>query len=200
MSPARCRISGGIVAENISVCRSVGKRAQNAADVGEEAHVEHAIRFVEHQHLDGGEIDVVETHVVEQAARRRHHQLRAGAQRALLRPHVDAAHHRHRGDADVVADRQRLLVDLHGQLAGRREDEGAALPARAGVHALQDRKQEGGGLAGAGRRAADQIAPGEADRDGFGLDRRRTGVAHVRHRLGQRRNELELLKRRRHRV
>ena len=66
------------------------QRREDAADVGQEAHVEHAVGLVEHQDLEAGEIDVAEAHVVEQAARRRDHDLGPGAQRPLLRPHVDA--------------------------------------------------------------------------------------------------------------
>ena len=105
---------------------SLRQRGQDAADVGQEAHVEHAVGLVEHQHLERGEVDVAEAHVVEEPAGRRDHDLRPGAERALLRPHVDAADDRHRRDADVVAERQRLLVDLQRQLARRRQDERAA--------------------------------------------------------------------------
>jgi len=38
------------------------------------------------------------------------------------------------------------------------------------AEALQDRQREAGGLAGAGLRGAEQVAPGEYDRDGLRLD------------------------------
>ena len=48
---ATASISFDIVAENSSVCR-VGRRLRDdAADRRQEAHVEHAVGFVEHQHL-----------------------------------------------------------------------------------------------------------------------------------------------------
>ena len=76
--------------------------------------------------LDRGEVDVLEAHVVEQPPRRGDDDLAAVAQRALLRAHVDAADDRDRAEADVVAEREHLLVDLQRQLARRREDERAA--------------------------------------------------------------------------
>ncbi len=43
--------------------------AQHAADVGQEAHVEHAVGLVEHEVLEPGELRVGHAEVVEQAAR-----------------------------------------------------------------------------------------------------------------------------------
>ena len=45
-------IGRGIVAEKKTVCRSSGTCAQDRLDVVDEAHVEHAIRFIEDDHLD----------------------------------------------------------------------------------------------------------------------------------------------------
>jgi hypothetical protein len=102
----------------MSVCRST-ERVQYAADVGQEAHVEHPVGLVQHQHLERRVVDVAEAHVVEEPPGRRHDDLRAASERALLGTHLDPAHHGHRRQADVVAERQRLLVDLQGQLARR---------------------------------------------------------------------------------
>ena len=64
---------------------------------------------------------------------------------------------------------------------------------RPGVQALQDRQEKRRRLAGARRRAADQVATGQDDRDGLGLDRRRAGVAHVPDGLGQGGDQVELV-------
>ena len=45
-------ISCGMVAEKNRVCRSFGSIATTLRDVVDEAHVEHAVGFVEHQHFD----------------------------------------------------------------------------------------------------------------------------------------------------
>jgi hypothetical protein len=125
--------------------------------------------------------------VVEEPPRCCHDDLGAAAQRALLHAHLDAAHHGHRRQPDVVAERQRLLVDLQRQLARLRENEGAQLAAcPPAVEALQDRQEECRRLAGAGGRAADQIAARKDHWDRFRLDRRRVGVPHVADGLRQR--------------
>ena len=66
------------------------------------------------------------------------------------------------------------LGDLHRELARRHEDQRrrvrAALPRRS-AEALQQRQRERRGLAGAGRRLPDQVAPFEQRRDGLPLDR-----------------------------
>ena len=46
------------------------QRRQDALHVGPEAHVEHAVGFVEHQHLEAGEVHRVVPHVIHQPARR----------------------------------------------------------------------------------------------------------------------------------
>ena len=62
--------------------------------------------------------------------------------------------------------------DLKRQLARRRQDEGADPTARSGAKAVEDRQGKGGGLAGAGLGAADEIPPGENAGDRPRLDRR----------------------------
>ena len=42
----------------------------DALDVGDEAHVEHAVGFVDHQDLDAGQQDLAAPEVIEQAPRR----------------------------------------------------------------------------------------------------------------------------------
>ena len=44
--------SAGIVAENSSVWRFARQRRQDALHVGPEAHVQHPVGFVEHEHLE----------------------------------------------------------------------------------------------------------------------------------------------------
>jgi hypothetical protein len=131
--------------------------------------------------------------VVEEPTGRRDHDLCPGPERALLRAHLDAAHDGHRRDADMIAERQGLLVDLERKLACRRQDERAELRVRRpGVQALEDGEEKRRRFAGPGRGAADQIAAGEHHRDRLRLDRRRPRVPHVPDGLGQRRDEVEL--------
>ena len=54
---ARSAISRGMVAEKNSVWRLRRQLGDDPADVVDEAHVEHAVGFVEHEHLDAVERD-----------------------------------------------------------------------------------------------------------------------------------------------
>jgi hypothetical protein len=47
----------------------LGQQREDLLDVADEAHVEHAVGFVQHQDLDAGEVDGLLGAVVEQAAR-----------------------------------------------------------------------------------------------------------------------------------
>ena len=49
---ASAAIGAGMVALKNSVCRRGGNVPQDPADVGQEAHVEHAVGFVEHEVLE----------------------------------------------------------------------------------------------------------------------------------------------------
>ena len=183
ISAASLAITGGIVAENSSVCRAGRQPGDDPLDVRQEAHVEHAVGLVEDEGVDLVEARLVLPHVVEEPARRGDEQFDAGPQRLLLRSHRRAAH----DDADpqrrVVRQAQQHVVDLLGQLARRREDQRLGHAVRHAEEPVQDRQQEGGGLAGAGLGGGDQVAAGQDGRDGLGLDRRRLGVAHVARRL-----------------
>ena len=164
-------IGGGMVAENISVCRFFGQLLEDAVDLGHEPHVEHVVRLVEHQ-----EVEVVEPRralldVVEQAAGGRHDDVGAAAQRLVLRPHLDAADQADRPQAEVAAEGVEEGLGLEGDLAGGGDDQGAGL----GVvrEPLGDRQGERRGLAGAGLGEADQVPAAERRRDDGGLDGRR---------------------------
>ena len=68
-----------------------GHRGDDAAHVGPEAHVHHAVGFVEHEQLDAGQVRVLLPHVIDQPARRGDDDVDAGAERAFLAAHFDAA-------------------------------------------------------------------------------------------------------------
>ena len=119
--------------------------------------------------------------VVEQAAGRGDDDLDAAAQRADLAAEPDAAVDGGRADAAAGVGADRLL-DLHGQLARRREDEDpdAAMARRAGREALEDRQHEGGRLAGAGLGAGEQVTAGEDEWNRLALDGSWFGVSLAR--------------------
>ena len=88
------------------------------------------------------------------------------------------------------------LRDLGRELAGGAEHKNAAAlaPSRAAIggQAVDDRQRECGRLACARLGDAEYVAPGEDDRDGFGLDGGRRFVAFVLQRLEDRRGEAEI--------
>ena len=154
----------------------LGQLGQDALDRRQEAHVEHAVGFVEHQHFDAGQVDVAAIHVVDQTARGGHDHVHATTQRVLLRAHAGAAVDGGAGDAQVLAVVAQAVVHLHGQFAGRGQDQRARLARtvdrlRRGAQVLQQRQAERGGLAGTGLRAGHQVVAGQGQRNGLGLDR-----------------------------
>ena len=82
----------GAEQQRLAVARDLG---DDAIDLRREAHVEHAIRFVEHEHLEIVEHDVLPLEMIDQPARRRDDDVDAGAQLLLLRIERHAAVHRH---------------------------------------------------------------------------------------------------------
>jgi len=145
----------------------------------DEAHVEHAVGFVEDEDLDGGKIHGALADMVEQAAGCRHQDVDAALQRLDLRPDADAAEDQGRLQRQEMAVGAHAFLDLGGQLARRREHQHARLAALGGgarADQLQDGQGEAGGLAGAGLGGGHQVAAGENDGNRLGLDRRRLGV------------------------
>ena len=65
--------------------------------------------------------------MVDQSARGGHDQVHATAQRVLLRAHAGAAVDGGAWDAQVLAVVTQAVVHLHGQLAGRGQDQRARL-------------------------------------------------------------------------
>ena len=147
-----------------------GEQRDDALHVGDEPHVEHPVGLVEDEDLDLAQVDRALLHVVEQPAGRRDQDLDAAPQRLGLRVHRHAAEDLRAPQRDVLAVLADAFLDLRGELARRREDQRADRMARgrdARVRVrreqLQERQREPRGLAGAGLRAAHDVAAGEHD-------------------------------------
>ena len=160
---------------------------QDGLDVFREAHIEHLVRFIEHEHADGVERQRLAAEVVEGAARRGDGNVDAAAERADLLLHRRAAVERHDLDARATGVLVNRFRHLHRKLARRDEDETSRMTAALIVfeQPLDHRKREGRGLAGAGGGLGKQVAAGQHQRDGFTLDRCRFFVAE----RGERRDE-----------
>ncbi len=160
------------------------QQREHALDVADEAHVEHAIGFVEHEDLDGREVERLLLDVVEQAAGRRDEDVGATGERALLVVLPDAAEDHHRGERDVGAVGADALFHLGGEFTRRGQDERTdrraavdGLRGGRGGEAVQDRQREAGRLAGAGLGAGEEVTPGQHGGDRLGLDGCGFGVA-----------------------
>ncbi|GJC96690.1 hypothetical protein ColKHC_05516 [Colletotrichum higginsianum] len=134
----------------------VGEGADDVLEGGHEAHVEEAVGLVEHEGVElvEGLLDVGVGQVVDETSRGGDEDVAAVEDLLLLAVLVGASN----GDADAVL-RQTLqqglglLGDLHGQLAGRGDDEerdAGAAAAVVGDEGLDGRKEECDCLAGAG--------------------------------------------------
>ena len=88
---ASARMSSGNVAENNRFCRLLRQQRDDAANVGQEAHVEHAVGFVEHEDLDVPEIDGALLRMIEQPARCGDENIDAASKLRDLRVDADAA-------------------------------------------------------------------------------------------------------------
>jgi hypothetical protein len=124
----------------------LGQQRDDAADVGQEPHVEHAIGLVQRQDADLIEHHGLALHVIEQPPGGRHEDFDAAPQLQDLRVHVRTAVHHGAAQRQVLAVLSETLLDLDRQLARRREHQHAHLVARrrgAGARvrrkALQDR-------------------------------------------------------------
>src|SRR5207249_295988 len=111
-------------------------------DVGQEAHVEHAVRFVEDEDLETVERSMGILKMIEQPAGRRHQDVDALAERLLLRPHADAAEDGRAGQIRKAGEPFEMLDDLRRQLASGGEDESAGGAAGLVDETVKDRQEE----------------------------------------------------------
>jgi len=110
-------------------------------------------------------------HMVEKPAGAGDKNFAAAAQGFDLRGGRNAAIDRGTAKAGALAKAENGLVDLLGQFTCRREDQGAALPARPGEQFVQNGQHKSSGLAGAGLSRTDQVVSVQNDGDGGGLYR-----------------------------
>ena len=158
---------------------------QDEADIGDEAQIEHAVGLIQHQHLHVAQVEHVLLEVIDDAARGADQHIDAFGDGLALLVVVGAAEHHRELQAGVLAEHRRVLVDLHRQLARRRDHQRAdrgGVPARRrrlGQQRLEQRHQEGGGLAGAGLRLAGHVPALQRHRQRLRLDRRAVGEAGI---------------------
>ena len=108
--------------------------------------------------------------MIEQTPGRSDDDIDAAPERVLLRTHADAAEDRRRGHRRVNGKVRQVLEDLRRQLARRRQDQRARGPARSADELIENRQQEGDGLAAACHRAGEHTAAGDRRWNRVGLD------------------------------
>ena len=91
----------------------------------DKTHVQHAVRFVEHQNLHLAQVQRTLAGVVQQATRRGHQNIYAAAQLFNLCTHADTAKHHHGRQVQVFAVGANALFDLCGEFACWRHDQRA---------------------------------------------------------------------------
>ena len=149
-----------------------GNELADSLDVRDEAHVEHAVGFVDDQDFDAGQQQLAAVGKIEQPAGCRDQNVGAAHDLRFLVAEGHAADQQRDVELMVYPVAGEALFDLGGEFAGRFEDERArhsrARPPL--FEARQHRQSEGGGLAGAGLGDAQHVAAGERLGNGFGLN------------------------------
>jgi hypothetical protein len=138
---------------------------EDAPDLRHEAHVQHAVGFVEHDHLHLLERQVAAFEVIDEAARAGDDDVDTALERGFLDRQVDAAECGAHVQARVARVGAQVLGDLHAQVRASARGSRRAGPVRR-RRAIEHRQAEGGGLAAAGLAEADQVTAGEDLRDG----------------------------------
>ena len=144
---------------------------QDAADLGKEAHVEHAIGLVENEILEMAHPRITRPHVIQQPSWRGDDHVDAALERVFLRAHAHAAEDRRARDRGVDRQRVEIFENLRRELAGRRKDERAGRTPRLVDQPVQDRQQERRRLATAGLRRGNHVLALQRRRNCFSLNR-----------------------------
>ena len=183
---------GGGEHEGLALFR---QRLHDAADLRQEAHVEHAVGLVEHEILKAGEVAMTLTHEVDKTAGGGDDEVHGGAERLDLRALADAAEDGGDLERQIFRVNADVFLDLHDELAGGGDDEHPGAAAAGGVLGEgkqgEDREDKGGGLAGASLGDADEVMAGEDLGNGLDLDGGGLGISSLLDCLEDIRAEIE---------
>ena len=155
---------------------------QYATDVMDKAHIQHAVRFVQHEDFNFIKTDGVLMFKIQQTARGGDEDVDAAAQLHHLRVDTHAAEDHQRANIQVFTVIADVLAHLRRQLTGRGQDQRAhrttALCVRLILdQALQQRQGKARRFTGAGLGASHQVTALQYRRDRLLLDRGRLNVA-----------------------
>ena len=148
----------------------------------DEAHVEHAIGFIENEDFESLEVDGTLLVEIQKATRGGDEDVDATADFIDLRVGTDSAENNGGSELEVLAVGRDAFGDLCGELARGSEHKGAgfAIACRFSARkAMQKWEREAGGFSGSGLGRCHDIAAGHDCGDGLGLDRSRGVVAGI---------------------
>jgi hypothetical protein len=147
-------------------------------DLGREAVVGHAVGLVEHDDVDGTEIDLLRLQEVDQPQRCGDHDLDPLLEAGDLVRTAGAAVHGQDAHSGVRRDRLEHLSHLDGELTRGHEHEAQGVERFGPVDdAREHRHAERQRLARSRAGPAADVVTGHRHRDGLGLDRERLGEA-----------------------
>ncbi len=176
----------------------LGHQGQDFLHVVDEAHVQHPVGLVQHQHFHAGQIHEALLLQVQQAARGGHQHVDAPVDAVDLRLHAHAAEDDGGFHRQVLGVGPQVLLDLGGQLARGAEDQGADAASgllRAALRqAVQDGQRKRGGLARAGLGTGQQVMTGQYGGNGLGLNGGGCGIALLMHGLDNGRSQVQFFK------
>ena len=159
-----------------------GALDHNALHVGQKAHVEHAVGFVEHERFDLAQVGGILLDQVDQTTGRGDEDVGALGERVDLRAVGYAADDLAHLVVGFLGDRGADLFDLHGELAGGGHHEHERALPMAGVPQLvHGRQAERGGFPGAGFGCGDDVAPFEHGGNGLLLHGGGVEISKVAH-------------------
>ncbi len=120
-----------MVAENSKRLALLGQSGEDAADVGQEAHVKHLVGFVQHQDFDSNSSSPRRWPIRSSRRPGQATTISTPSRRPLhLREGADAAVNGQAAQAGLASQGVDGGMGLFGQLAGGRKDQGAQLAAR----------------------------------------------------------------------
>ena len=169
---------GGGEEQGLALAR---QQAHNPLDIRDEAHIQHAVGFVDHEHLDIAEQHPAPLEEVDQPAGRGDQHIDAASERLFLIDEALTADQQRGGQPVVLAVALETLAHLRREFPRRLQDERTRhpRPRPPGGEHVDHRQGETGGLAGARLCATQHVAPCEHDGDRLFLYRRRLGVTGV---------------------
>ena len=155
------------------------QQADNALDVGNEAHVEHPVGLVDDEDLHIRQQDLATFEMIEKAARGGDQNIDPFVERRVLVGKAHAADQQRHRQLVIGAEFFEGVGNLCRKFACRCQDQRPGKPrlGASGSKDLDHRQREGGGLAGPCLRRSEDVASHQYVGYRFFLDRGRGGVA-----------------------